>query len=174
MHPPYDGAMTTTINNLLAKQFSACYDSDSWFVSVRNAVRDLNVEQAAWKPIDGVNCVWETLSHLTYYNAAYLQRFKGESHEYDVSTNDETFSTGEYDEQSWQADVGRFDSVMTEWRRLIEHADEERFDQPVPNKPERTWAELLADINAHNAYHGGQIVLLRKMQGSWDDAQGVS
>jgi len=30
------------------------------------------------------------------------------------------------------------------------------------------------NINTHNAHHGGQIVLLRKLQGSWDSKGGVS
>ena len=34
--------------------------------------------------------------------------------------------------------------------------------------------ETLAHQNIHNAYHIGQIVLLRKLQGSWDSSQGVS
>ena len=158
----------------LLRQFTKCYDENGWFVAVRNAIEGVNVEQAAWKNEDSVNCIWETLSHLTYYNYAYLQRFKGIEYEYDVSNNEETFSTGEYTESDWQADVARFDAVMTEWRRLIESADESKFSEPVPTNPSRTWAELIADVNAHNAHHGGQIVLLRKLQGSWDSSGGVS
>jgi len=63
---------------------------------------------------------------------------------------------------------------MTEWRSLIEQAAESKFSEPVPTKPERIWADLIADVNAHNAYHGGQILLLRKLQGSWNPEQGVS
>ena len=121
-----------------------------------------------------MNCIWESLSHITYYNNAYLQRFKGIDFEYDVSSNDETFSVGEYDEAAWQADIERFDGVMREWRDLISSADEPKFSGPVSNENPATWAELISDVNAHNAYHGGQIVLLRKMQGIWDDSSGVT
>lgn len=161
---------------ILLRQFTRCYDENGWFAAVRNSVEGLNVEQAAWKTEDSVNCIWETLSHITYYNNAYLQRFKGIEYEYDVANNEETFSTGEYTEADWQADVARFDAVMTEWRGLIESADESKFSEPVPTNTHtaRTWAELIADVNAHNAHHGGQIVLLRKLQGSWDSGGGVS
>ena len=84
------------MKQFLLDQFATCYDHNAWFVAVRHAVDGLSVEQAAWKPADDVNCIWETLSHLTYYNHAYLQRFKGLDYEYDVSSNDETFSTGEF------------------------------------------------------------------------------
>jgi predicted secreted Zn-dependent protease len=63
---------------------------------------------------------------------------------------------------------------MTEWRELLIAAGESKFDEPVPTKSERRWSELIADVNAHNAYHGGQILLLRKLQGSWNPEKGVS
>ena len=162
------------MRSLLSDQFSTCYDKNGWFVSVRNAVDGLNVEQAAWKPTDDVNCIWETLSHLTYYNNAYLQRFKGIDFQYDVDNNDQTFSVGEYDESSWQGDVAQFDAVMTEWRSLIESADESKLAELVPNKGDTTWAEIIGLINTHNAYHAGQILVMRKLQGDWDPQKGVS
>ena len=63
---------------------------------------------------------------------------------------------------------------MNEFRDLITNADEGKFDEPVSATNPASWATLISNINAHNAHHGGQIVLLRKMQGSWDRAQGVS
>ena len=159
---------------VLLDQFNECYDTNGWFVAVRRAIDGINVEQAAWKEQDDVNCIWETLSHITYYNNAYLQRFKGLEFEYDISSNDESFSTGEYTEADWQADVARFDAVMTEWRSLIESADDAKFDELAPPRNESTWSEIIAAINVHNAHHGGQIVLLRKLQGSWDSGKGVS
>jgi uncharacterized damage-inducible protein DinB len=34
-------------------------------------------------------------------------------------------------------------------------------------------ANTIAHISAHNAYHTGQIIIIRKLQGSWDPAKGV-
>ena len=163
------------IKETLLKQYDRCYNENGWFVALRNAVEGVTFEQATWKQEGSDhNCIWELLSHITYYNYAYLQRFKRIEYVYDVENNDQTFSTGEYTEDNWQADVARLDAVMTEWRGLIEQADESKFFQPVPTKPERIWAEVLADVNAHNAYHGGQILLLRKLQGAWNPKEGVS
>ena len=158
----------------ILKQYDRCYNENGWFVAVRNAIEGLTVEQAAWKPDDSVNCIWETLSHLYYYNNAYLQRFKGIEYEYDVTNNNDTFNTGEYTEAEWQADVARFDAVMSEWRSLIAAADASKFSESVPTNTSRVWADVIADVNAHNACHGGQIVLLRKLQRAWDTGSGVS
>ena len=160
---------------LLLQQFDRCYDRNGWFVAIRNALDGVTVEQAAWKP-DGYddNCIWELVSHVTYYINAYVLRFKGIAFEYDVADNDETFSTGEFSESDWQADLARFDAVVREFRELLANADEAKLDEPVPAKTDRKWWEVIADINAHNAYHGGQILLLRKLQGAWNPAKGVS
>ena len=164
-----------SINGLIKRQLSNSFDENGWFVAAKNALDGVNVELACWKPADGdINCIWETLSHITYYNNAYLQRFKGIDYEYDIATNDESFSTGEYDEASWQADVKRFDDVMTEFRKLIAEADEGRFAEPVSAENQTKWATLILNIAAHNAYHAGQIMLLRKLHGGWDRSKGVS
>jgi uncharacterized damage-inducible protein DinB len=164
-----------TTKELLLEQFTECYDENGWFVALKNALQNLSAEEAAWKPENSDNSIWETLSHLNFYNEAYLKRFKGIDYEYPVSNNDETFSSDETaSEETWGKEVERFVAVMSEWRNLLEAADEAKFDEPVSEKNESPWGSLVSHINAHNAYHGGQIVLLRKLQGSWDAAKGVS
>lgn len=159
---------------LLLEQFDRCFDTNGWFVTIANAVEGVTAEQAVWKA-DGVgNCIWETLSHALYYNEAYLRRFKGEPFEYDVENNDQTFSTGEYTEEAWAADRDRFNSVMNAFRELMRAAEESKFDEPVPTNTTRRWWEVIADMNAHNSYHAGQILLIRKLQGSWKPEDGVS
>ncbi len=164
-----------TTKEILLEQFTACYDENGWLVALKNALQNLTAEQAAWKPENSDNSIWETLSHLNYYNEAYFKRFQGIKYTYRVANNDETFSSAENaSDEAWGAEVERFVSVMSEWRKLLEAADETKFDEPVSEKNRSLWATIISEINAHNAYHGGQIVLLRKLQGSWDAATGVS
>ncbi|PWT84980.1 MAG: DinB family protein, partial [Acidobacteria bacterium] len=35
------------------------------------------------------------------------------------------------------------------------------------------WAPEIARIGTHNAYHVGQMIVIRKMQGSWNPEKGV-
>lgn len=158
----------------LLKQYDRCYNENGWFVAVRNAVEGVTAEQATWKLEGSDNSIWETLAHISYYNNAYLQRFKGIDYQYDIADNDETFRNGTQSEEGWKAEIAKFDAIMTEWRGLLEAADEAKFDQSVSAENQSKWAGLIANVNAHNAYHGGQILLLRKLQGSWDPSRGVS
>ena len=159
----------------LLEQFTECYDENGWFVAVRNAIEGVTAEQAVWKPEGSDNSIWETLAHMKYYNYAYLQRFKGIDYEYDVADNDETFESSEdASEAAWQAEVAKFDATMNEFRELLAAADDAKLDEQVSATDTSSWASLIARINAHNAYHGGQILLLRKLQGSWNPEKGVS
>ena len=164
-----------TTKETLLEQFTACYDENGWFVALKNAVKNLTAEQAVWKPENLDNSIWEILSHLIFYNEAYLKRFKGMTVDYSGIENSETFSGAEtVSEGAWQAEIEKFDSIMTEWRSLLEAADESKFGETVSATNSSAWSSLIAHVNAHNAHHGGQIVVLRKLQGSWNAKEGVS
>jgi uncharacterized damage-inducible protein DinB len=60
--------------------------------------------------------------------------------------------------------VKDLDDVMTAWEKAVQAADEARL---------RAWASTIAHIGTHNAYHTGQILYIRKQQGSWNPANGV-
>ena len=157
---------------LLIQQFANCYDENGWFVATKNALAGLSAEQASWKPEGADNSIHEIVNHLNYYNNAYLQRFQGFDYEYKVADNDATFDEGEAD--NWEAEAARFDAIMSEWRERLRNADEQKLNEPAPPRLEVPWWRLIGNINAHNAHHGGQIVILRKLQGSWDSSGGVS
>jgi uncharacterized damage-inducible protein DinB len=158
--------------SILLGQFTACFDKNGWFVATKNAINGVTAEQAAWKPEGADNSIHELINHLNYYNNAYLQRFKGVDYEYKAADNDATFDESEAG--SWDAERTRFDVIMNEWREEIEKADESKFDEMAPPRNESKWKVVIANINVHGAHHGGQIVLLRKLQGSWDSGGGVS
>lgn len=161
------------IKNFLVGQLTSCYDKNAWFVALKNTLEGVTAEQAAWKPAGVDNSIWEIVSHLNFYNYAYVERFKGVQYEYPVNDNDATF-TADVTDEAWAAAVARLDAILTEFRELISAADEGKFDEPVSTENPYKWKALISNINAHNAYHGGQIMLLRKLQGSWDPAKGVS
>jgi uncharacterized damage-inducible protein DinB len=164
-----------TTKEFLLEQLTVCYDENGWFVALKNALRNLSAEQAAWKTKNLDNSIWEILAHLNFYNERYLKRFKGEQIPASSLENSETFAgAGSASEEDWQREVERFDAVMSEWRNLLESTDEDKLAQAVSKENKSPWREVISNINTHNAHHGGQIVVLRKIQGSWDASKGVS
>ena len=163
------------LKSALTEQFTTIYDHNAWFVALKNALQNLTAQQAAWKPENADNSIWEILSHLNYYNRAYLERFKGVDYVYPKSNNDETFAGSEnISEDAWKSEIANFEAIMSEWRELLENANEDKFSQPVSERNKSEWGSVFSQITLHNAHHGGQIVLLRKLQGSWDSSKGVS
>lgn len=163
-----------SVKEILIEQFTVTYDDSGWFVALKNAIKNLTAEQASWKREGLDNSIWEILAHLNYYNFAYLERFKGVDYVYPSSDNDATFAASEATEANWQAEIEKFDRVMSEWRELLEAADDSKFESPVSAKNQSKWSMVLSHVNLHNAHHGGQIVVIRKLQGSWDRSKGVS
>jgi uncharacterized damage-inducible protein DinB len=53
---------------------------------------------------------------------------------------------------------------MTDWEKAVEAADDQKLAEN---------ASTIAHVGTHNAYHIGQIVFVRKEQGSWDPSKGV-
>ena len=162
-----------SVKQTLLEQFNVCFEANGWFVAVKNAIAGVTAEQASWKPEGTDNSIIGLVSHMNYYNNAYLERFTGRDFEYKISDNNETFTQTASDED-WRTEVERFAQITTVWRSAIESADESKFDEMAPPKNESPWSTIIANINAHSAHHGGQIVLIRKLQGSWDSGKGVS
>lgn len=163
-----------TGKEFLIDQLTMSFDENGWFVALKNGLKNLTAEQAAWKPDTLDNSIWGTLAHLNFYNERYLRRFKGEAVPPATGENSETFVNSDASESAWQAETEKFDRIMSEWRAAIESAAEEKLSQMVSAENQSPWWEVISNINAHNAHHGGQIVVIRKLQGSWDASKGVS
>jgi uncharacterized damage-inducible protein DinB len=164
------------IKEILIEQMHSCHDQTGWFVAVNKALLGLTAEQAAWKDGSSNNSIWQLVNHLIFWNENYLNRFKGIPDSEYSGDNDSTFegekTSGTQDQ--WRETVEKLNSVLTRWENEMENADEEKFDQPAKKNEDYSWASYIATINAHIAYHIGQIVTLRKLQGSWDKKQGVT
>jgi uncharacterized damage-inducible protein DinB len=151
-----------TLREVLLEQLHTTHDQEDWFVPIKVAVEGLTPEQASWTEGHGNHSIGQLVNHLAYWDARALQQFKGEKPSAYSGNNDETFNS--FDNKTWAATVARLDSAMKGWEEAVQTADESKL---------KASASQIAHIGAHNAYHLGQIIYIRKMQGSWDPAKGV-
>jgi uncharacterized damage-inducible protein DinB len=152
----------TTIKGVLLEQLRSTHNQKEWFVPVNVALEGLTPEQASWRDKSGNHSIGQLANHLTFWNAEELTKFKGEKPAAFSGNNEETFNS--FDSKSWNATVQKLDSVLTEWEKAVEAADENKL---------KSWYSVIAHIGTHNAYHTGQIIYIRRLQGSWDAAKGV-
>ncbi|MDP9041045.1 MAG: DinB family protein, partial [Bacteroidota bacterium] len=104
----------------------------------------------------------ELTTHIIFWNQQELSKFLNEPQPKYSGDNNETFSSVNKD--TWPATVKKADSVLVNWENAIASADEKKLE---------SWYEIISHISTHNAYHTGQIVYIRKVQGSWNPARGV-
>lgn len=88
--------------------------------------------------------------------------------------NDGTFSDEVTDENAWKASVNKLDEILTEIENHVRGMPDEILDKEAFPGYEGSWYDMFTQMTIHDAYHIGQIVHLRKQQGSWKSEQGVS
>ena len=164
-----------TPRQVLLGQLSACHDKNTWFVSMHGALAGLDAAGAAWKPGTGGNSIWQILNHVHFWTDRYLRRFR-EQPLAEVGDNASTFAEPAVPagEAEWKEARARFDLVMNEWTRTIQEAADAKLESPARKESPEAWYTVIANMALHAAHHVGQIVTLRKLQGSWDPSQGVS
>lgn len=151
----------------LAEQLAACYNQKNWFAPLQSALDGVTLEQAARK-MPGGNSILQIVHHLYFWNERHLLRFKGITPEPMPSDNDSTFESGNVTEVDWHSLVQKSFAVQEEFEKEILNCSEEKLASPISNENPATWESILSNANLHNAYHIGQIVMLRKMQEVWD------
>ena len=151
-----------TLREVLLAELKSTHDSEEWFVPANIAVKGLTAEQANWRDNKGNHSVGQLAYHLVYWNRRNLERLKGETPEKFSGNNDETFD--KFDAKKWNETVQQLDEVMKELENWVQTADEAKLKES---------AQVFTHISTHNAYHIGEIIYVRKEQGSWDPKNGV-
>ena len=149
-----------TLKGILLEQLRSTHNNSDWFVCANVAVQGLTAEQANWS--DGKNhSVGQLVNHIVFWDRQSLAKFKGETPEKFSGNNDDTFK---FDPKDWDTSVKALDQVMTGWEDAVEKADEAKLKGSY---------STIGKIATHNAYHIGEIVMVRKEQGSWNPEKGV-
>jgi hypothetical protein len=153
---------TPTLRSILLEQLKTTHNQKDWFVDANTAVAGVTPEQASWTDGHGNHSVGQLAYHLVFWNERSLAKFKGQTPSKFDGNNEETFD--QFDAKKWAETVRRLDQVMTDLEKVVETADEKQLEE---------WAPTIARIGTHNAYHIGEIVMVRKEQGSWDASKGI-
>ena len=158
-----------TLRSALLSELHSTHDKAEWFTPMNTAVAGLTAEQVKWVPHNAQgkldpnanHSVGMLTYHLVFWNENVLARIRGEKPA-SPSNNDETFN--DFDASHWDDLVQRLDRVMKNLEAEIEKMPEEKL---------ASVAATISHVSTHNAYHTGQILYVRKLQGSWNPANGV-
>jgi len=151
-----------TLKSILLEQLRTTHNEKDWFVPANIAIEGVTPEQAKWTDGSGNHSIGQLTVHLIFWNSQQLAKMKGQTPPKFSGNNDETFNS--FNAANWAAAVKQLDDVLSDLEKTVEG-----FDDAKINK----WASNVAHIGTHNAYHTGQIVYIRKLQGSWNPEKGV-
>ena len=151
-----------TLRSILLEQFRTTWNQQDWFVPVMKSLEGVTAKQAMWKPTDSLHSIGQLAYHLLFWNKQSLDKFNGKAPDAFSGDNKETFTA--FTEDSWASTIQQLDQVMKDWETVIKESSDAKLQK---------WYSIIAHINAHNAYHTGQILYVRKLQGNWDPEKGV-
>ncbi|MFC5648779.1 DinB family protein [Paenibacillus solisilvae] len=157
--------MLASMKDVLLDQLAACHNDESWFKPSITILNDVSVNDAIWKAEDDPHSIWEIANHLIFWNEMWINRFiNDDSFEKSTTTNDETFELDhlKQDEASWNETMQRLSNGFAHWREVITNCDDSKLEKIIPSYFNAQWWGVISNLCIHNAYHIGQMMLLKK------------
>ena len=145
--------------NRIVKLFADLQHGDCWIgVNYKEVLHGVDAAGAVKNISGNTNNTWQLVAHITYWRTAVVNRFTG-------SINPPPFADfllpDELSEANWRQALHDFESAYHLLRNAIHNFKEENLDKPSP-KEGQTYYQLIMGCLQHDAYHLGQLMLLKK------------
>jgi hypothetical protein len=135
-------------------------DGGGEFVPPPRILGDLTEEQAVAVPPGSPYSIAQVLNHMHWCQGGQLAKLSGEPWPQSEHLDD-TFAP--IKPGGWPRLVAAFLAALEECKAMADA----RADEISPERDDTNVGYDLAENALHNAYHFGQIVLLRRLQGLW-------
>lgn len=146
----------------LEEQLRLVFEGEAWHgPGVIEALSDVEAELAAERPIDGAHSIWEIVQHLTWTYGLVLRKLTGDSSGL-AAADDWSPVPLPASEENWAAAVATLRERNAQVRRAATNFPEDRLDSPPVGDPRYSAYTLFIGLTQHDAYHAGQIVLLKR------------
>ncbi len=171
MIPSSPDPVTTPLQSILG-EINRMYSGHAWHgPAVLEAVQGITASQAAWRPYPDGHTIFELTHHIAAWIGEATSRLRGNPAGEPADGNFPPSGTT-VDNASWAATLqllerrqaGLLDAVAA-----FDTADLSAGvnpDRPLSEEEPGTFSALIHGVVQHNAYHTGQIMLLRRMMES--------
>ncbi len=128
------------------------------------SVRGLSARDALWRASPVRRCVWEHVLHAGYWKYAMVRVFDPSAAPdgYPRAPSDWPRVPSKPDEKAWRADRALLKAMHARLVEAVAGFDMARLGEVAPGR-KLAYAEYLAGAAAHDAYHCGQIQLLKRL-----------
>lgn len=145
----------------LADQLERGFRGGAWHgPAVMEVLSGVDASLARWHPGPAGHSIVELVGHLTYWLEDTLNQISGESGHQGQGSDWEGTEAGT--DGAWQAACTALEEAHCRLRAGVLQLTEARLDE-ARSGSDTTLRGLLLGTLQHNAYHAGQIALLRKL-----------
>jgi len=130
------------------------------------AVRGVPATLARWRPAPGRHSIWALTLHLAYWKYAVRRHLEAEPiPRFPRSPANWPALPAPADDRAWRADRALLGEEDRRFARAARAFDPARLTRRPPGVKKWTYGELIIGVAAHDAYHTGQIQLLKRLGG---------
>jgi len=143
----------------IKKIVSDKFNGNPWLdVTIVNTLKEISAADAV-KKTGNLNSIWQIVNHMIEWREVLWKKINGEK----VFVTDNNFIEEIKDpsEKQWKQTLKRFEKSQKNILTFLSKAKDLDYDKVFPNG--HTSSEHLQAIPQHDAFHLGQIVLLKKL-----------
>jgi DinB superfamily len=153
--------------NIPAKSLQHLLESGHAFANPKHILEDIGAEQAVFVPHGAVHSIASHTAHMAWWLRQALHHIQTEASTWQRIEGEEFPLEIEYNE--WNSIRNDFLSSLETFKAL---ANNESLLERGYVSGKNTIGYVMLDFALHNAYHLGQIVLLKRLQGVWTAYKG--
>lgn len=128
------------------------------------ALRGVSAEQAAWTPAPRRKSIWVLTLHITYWKYAVRRLLEGgERGSFPRAPANWPAPPERADARAWAADVSLLRAEHTRLAQAAVRVSPGVLGRRPPSSRRWTYGDLLVGIAMHDAYHTGQIQLMKRL-----------
>lgn len=147
--------------SLLLEILDSGYDRNAWHgPNLKQSLRGVSAEDAAWRPSPGRHNIWEIAVHAAYWKYVARRRLRREPRGSFAFKGSNWFARpspgAQGNEKAWRED-----------RQLLE-AEHQRLREAISDLAQKRrlgpYFPMIYGVAFHDVYHAGQIRLLRRLR----------
>jgi uncharacterized damage-inducible protein DinB len=149
---------------LLLRIIDQSYDHPAWHgTNLRNSLRGISAEEAAWRPSEGRHNIWEIAVHAAYWKYVVRRRLLREKRgSFTLKGSNWFVRPDSGGEREWKKDIALLEETHRTLRKAIARMPRAKlhlrsYGSKLSN------AATIYGVASHDVYHAGQVQLIKRL-----------
>ncbi len=144
----------------VVNQLKRAYEGEAWHgPSLMEALSGVNATMATARAVPKAHSIWQLVLHVANWNDVFVKRMNGTALQ--LSPEEDFPTVTDTSEAAWKGALEKLKKSHKDLERAVAQADASFLERRVPGK-DYNFRFMLHGVVQHEAYHGGQISILKK------------